>query len=147
MSPNLALRRVRSDELDAVRTLVEQVVAERYPEIVARHGAPHFAPESWGHATVAVLASVLVGVGRVFENRVTDLWVRAGHRGEGVGASLLQVLEADLRRAGYERAHLRCGADNTDARRFYVREGWTEVRAFPHERFGHPMVELTKRLD
>jgi ribosomal protein S18 acetylase RimI-like enzyme len=67
---------------------------------------------------------------------VENLYVAAGHRGEGVGTALLAAAERTLVDRGCEAVGLDVMAANEDARRFYERHGYT-----PHR------VEMERQLD
>jgi ribosomal protein S18 acetylase RimI-like enzyme len=67
---------------------------------------------------------------------VHNLFVRSGHRGEGVGGDLLAAAEARLAAEGADVVALEVMADNDAARRFYGRAGYR-----PHR------VELEKRVE
>ncbi len=58
---------------------------------------------------------------------VDDLITTAAERGAGLGAALLKELSAIGEAAGCGRLVLDTAATNTDARRFYVREGLVDV--------------------
>jgi ribosomal protein S18 acetylase RimI-like enzyme len=53
--------------------------------------------------------------------------VRPTYQGAGIGTSLMQTAETDLRRRGYHSITLNVGRDNPAARRFYERFGYTIV--------------------
>lgn len=67
---------------------------------------------------------------------VYNLYVRPGHRNEGVGRELLAEAERTLAEQGVDLVSLQAMADNEAARRFYERHGYRAHR-----------VELEKRLD
>lgn len=57
---------------------------------------------------------------------VETLTVVGGRRGEGIGKALLDAVYAELARGGIDTVALDVVASNTEARRFYEREGMTE---------------------
>lgn len=67
---------------------------------------------------------------------VRNLFVRPGHRDEGVGTTLLAAAEDALAGEGFSVVTLEAMAANDDAVRFYRRHGYETTR-----------VEMEKRLD
>jgi ribosomal protein S18 acetylase RimI-like enzyme len=57
--------------------------------------------------------------------------VRPEYRNQGVGTKLMQALESDLCRRGFQQVTLNVGKDNLDARRFYGRLGYFVVGSDP----------------
>jgi GNAT superfamily N-acetyltransferase len=58
---------------------------------------------------------------------VEDLLVADGHRSNGVGTRLLDALEQEARRRGYDRLALAVGTANEGARRLYERLGYVDA--------------------
>jgi len=75
---------------------------------------------------------------------VSDLWVRHDRRRTGIGRKLLAHAEHEILTRGHRTFHLRVVKSNTRAVEFYRTHGWRVHREFPHEKFGHPMFEMTK---
>ena len=67
---------------------------------------------------------------------VSNLYVRPGHRGEGIGGALLAAAEDALVEAGADAVALEALVDNERARAFYAEHGYEPNR-----------VELWKSLD
>lgn len=59
--------------------------------------------------------------------QVEDLLVAAGRRSRGVGTRLLDELEREARRRGFNRISLAVGVTNTGARRLYERQGYLDA--------------------
>jgi GNAT superfamily N-acetyltransferase len=57
---------------------------------------------------------------------IDDLVTARDARSQGHGAALLKFAEAEARRLGLNGLRLCTGSDNSEAKRFYEREGWTE---------------------
>lgn len=85
-----------------------------------------------------------MGVTMTRDEWVSDLWVRRETRGTGVGGKLLAHAEREIRDRGHDTIRLRVVKSNTRAVNFYQHYGWRVRREFPHEKFGHMMLEMTK---
>ena len=59
---------------------------------------------------------------------VEDLLVADAHRSHGVGTRLLDELEQEALRRGYDRISLAVGVGNDGARRLYERQGYVDAR-------------------
>lgn len=71
------------------------------------------------------------------------MWVAPRVRGLGVGARLLQALEACARKFGARVVHLETNRALTEAIALYRRSGYREVPAFNAERYAHHWFEKT----
>lgn len=60
-------------------------------------------------------------------NSIDQFYVRADQIGTGLAADLLAAAEAELEARGHKIARLDCGTGNDRARRFYNKNGWTEI--------------------
>ena len=56
-----------------------------------------------------------------------ELYVVPELRGRGIGSALLAAAEAEVRRRGGELLEINVDGDDTDARRFYERHGYTHI--------------------
>ncbi|MCW2991246.1 MAG: family N-acetyltransferase [Solirubrobacterales bacterium] len=78
---------------------------------------------------------------------VWAIFVRETHWGAGVARALLAAVTDEASGRGYREARLFTPALQARARRFYAREGWTEVgEPFAVELLGLDMVELRRPL-
>lgn len=57
--------------------------------------------------------------------------IRPLYRGNGLGTSMMKIVEADLKRRGYKKITLNVGRDNPEARRLYERLGYRVVANEP----------------
>ena len=104
-------------------------------ELVAARTAESFsarAMESVPITTVAMVGPELAGFAMVVADEVEQLYVAALHRGAGVADALLRHAEQQILRRGHREAWLAVVPDNTRARRFYERMGWTDAGRFDH---------------
>ena len=141
---DLLIRKATKSDVDAVRTLVQTVLEETYPGIWAVGEAPALNAEDWSRSRVAVAGGRIVGVVLTEEEWVSDLWVAAEHRGVGTGRRLLQAAEEELAGRGCIMFRLRVVKTNALAVRFYLKNGWSVSREFPHETLPVEMLELAK---
>lgn len=58
------------------------------------------------------------------EYLVSNLAVKKGQRGKGIGAQILPYIEAQAKQAGFQKLSLMVTLDNQNARRFYERHGF-----------------------
>jgi [ribosomal protein S18]-alanine N-acetyltransferase len=61
------------------------------------------------------------------DNYISDLWVSPGAQGLGAGRRLLEALENDIAKAGYDMVELETAALNASGIRFYERGGYAMV--------------------
>lgn len=95
-------------------------------------------------SVLAILGEEIVGVTMPRDEWVSDLWVRSDSRRSGIGTELLAHAEREIRSRGHDTLRLRVVKSNTHAVHFYQSQGWTVKREFPHEQFGHAMLEMIK---
>jgi GNAT superfamily N-acetyltransferase len=72
------------------------------------------------------------------------LWVRADHRGSGLGARLLAAAEQEIRRRGC--AQVALSTRSFQAPGFYARFGYLECGRTPAYPRGHDQIHLVKQL-
>ena len=141
MSANCVVRRVRFDDLDALvamcgeHALYEKAPYEPAGKAEALSQALFSAPPRL-HAWVAEAAGELVGYATATVEFSTwqageflhmdCLFVRAGRRGGGTGAALLQAVGDFARHTGCLEIQWQTPAWNVDAARFYGRFGAVE---------------------
>jgi GNAT superfamily N-acetyltransferase len=78
---------------------------------------------------------------------VWAVFAARSHWGTGAATTILAALVDHAREAGFSEARLYTPAGQARARRFYVREGWTEVgEPFMVEALGLDLVELRRPL-
>ena len=129
----IEIRRPRLLEQAAVNALVQTVVREVYATETTDF-------EDWTLGWGAFSGSEIIGIVHAIDDKIGDLWIAREWRSQGIGAQLLAKAEAEIRERGHAIAALRVVATNTRAQAFYTRNGWREVRRYPHERF--PAIEM-----
>ena len=75
---------------------------------------------------------------------VIQVFVASSHWGTPVATELMQALADEAGRRGYEHMRLFTPAGAGRARRFYEREGWTEVAYVEETPLGFPVVEYRR---
>jgi GNAT superfamily N-acetyltransferase len=71
-----------------------------------------------------------------------ELYVVPALRGQGIGSALLALVEATARQHGAELLEINVDGEDTDARRFYERHGYTNTEPGQHE----PMLYYYREL-
>jgi len=89
------------------------------------------------------LAGVALGEAVAGMARLHDLLVAEGHRGQGLGGRLVELFCARAADLGAARCFLRC-PDTDRHRRFYQRQGFTEIALLPRYYHGHDFVEYLR---
>ena len=118
------------------------------------HAAYHdFCAKQWDRILVAHVQGAVAGWGarEKLDHVISDLWVDPEQQGKGVGASLLAVLEDQIRKAGFENVELEMHANNAPAIAFYERFGYRvtamSVKYAPSLQQDIPKVSMLKQLD
>jgi GNAT superfamily N-acetyltransferase len=88
-------------------------------------------PERLEQTTVATIDSSVVGFVTVREDEIEQLYVAELARGTGVATALLRNAEARIA-ASFDRGWLSVVERNSRARRFYARNGWSDVGAIDY---------------
>jgi GNAT superfamily N-acetyltransferase len=123
--------------------LVDEKVAEFYvPDRVAREVDPALLSRRWHGYLVAEVGGVVVGAaggGMVAEDvgQLFVLYLDLGHRGAGIGSSLLAAVTEQQRALGATRQRVAVLAGNPYGVPFYLARGFHEVarQRYPD---GHP---------
>jgi GNAT superfamily N-acetyltransferase len=140
------IRSSQPEDFATVECLVRGVVAEKYGHLFAAAPPPANSSGDWHGSLLAEVQGKIVGVGLAKQDCVYDLWLAAEYRNHGLGAALLAKLETQIAQAGFNIAQLRVVAENSAARRFYARNGWTQGNTYPHEKWGFAMVDFSKSV-
>jgi ribosomal protein S18 acetylase RimI-like enzyme len=143
MSEEIVIRLARASENDSIHALVQAIADETFAYLFAPSQVP-IGPANWFSAWLAISGEEIVGVVMTRDEWLSDLWVRRDSRGTGIGRKLLAPAEEEIRGRGHDTIRLRVVKTNTRAVDFYRRHGWRVQREFPHEKYGHMMLEMTK---
>ncbi|NYE72240.1 GNAT family N-acetyltransferase [Microlunatus parietis] len=82
--------------------------------------------------SVADRDGTIIGFIMINNDEVEQVYVAEAGRGTGIADTLLAEAERRIAAGGHSRAWLAVVADNTRARRFYERNGWTDEGLFDH---------------
>jgi GNAT superfamily N-acetyltransferase len=93
---------------------------------------------------VADVEGCILGFVVCFDDLVHLLMTRLDRQRTGVGSHLLSHAEDAIAARGHKGARLETFAANTQARQFYEKAGWQEVRFGDVEGLGVPLVFLEK---
>src|SRR5215218_1145763 len=109
----------------------DELVAIRTPENFVERST-HIQP----HTTLAVIDGTVVGFVAIAVDEIDQLFVDAAARGQGVADVLLKAGEDAIAAAGHDEAWLAVVATNARARRFCVRNGWSDGGEFTYRTDG-----------
>ena len=144
MSNALNIRQSTFADNAAINQLVTEVVVECYGHLL-----PCYAPDpnaDWEHAWVSEKNGKIIAVLLTAGEWIDDLWIVKAERRSGLGSRLLQIAEQEIAARGNGQARLRFVAENAVAFKFYTKNGWQNLRRFPHEKYSFEMVEMSKPL-
>jgi GNAT superfamily N-acetyltransferase len=147
--PSMASVRIRpalEDDLPQIVQLVVEVVGETYGHLFKELPPVPNDFGVWGACWSALIDDMVIGIGLACGDYIDDLWIKRAYRGQGIGTALLGALERQIAGQGHTTARLRVVAENEGARRFYMRHGWQELKLYPHEVWGFPMLDMSKAL-
>lgn len=145
MSAGIVIRRAEPSESDSVHALVQAIADETFAYLFPSSRVPIGEP-NWLDAWLAISGDEIVGVMMTQDQWVSDLWIRHDCRRTGIGSKLLEHAEHEILSRGHHTLHLRVVKTNTRAVAFYQAHGWRVHREFPHEKFGHAMLEMIKSI-
>lgn len=140
------IRRATEADIAAASRLITNVVTEVYGHLIEDIASTAASNEHLIDSLLATANGKVVGVGLSVDEVVDDLWLLPEARGEGIGSTLLRMMEIEIAKRDYTEGKLRVFTENILARRFYESHGWKENRRYPHERLGHGMIDFVKNV-
>jgi ribosomal protein S18 acetylase RimI-like enzyme len=146
MSLEIIIRRAEPSENESVHALVQAIADETFAHLFAPSQVP-IGEANWLSAWLGISGKEIVGVAMTRDEWLSDLWVRCDRRRTGIGGKLLAHAEREICSRGNHTLRLRVVKSNTRAVEFYQHYGWSVHHEFPHEKFGHRMLEMTKSTD
>jgi GNAT superfamily N-acetyltransferase len=155
MTAQVEVRRATAADAEAVRTIVLRAVRETnardYPASVIDRLAATLPEkiasklEDW-QAYVAVVEGRIVGTGSLNGQTVSSVFVLPDYQGRGVGAKLMDVLEAA---ADVQPKSALTLQSSVTAQAFYAKRGFTVVREsfYGEERTIHMSKDISTRVE
>ena len=148
-------RRAAEEDVPKVVNLLLETVLEVYGRILPEDRLEPWVEgerlsgdvnSSWQNMIVAEKAGQVVAVAARFDDLVGLIWVHPAHQREGIGSALLDIVEAEIKNSGYEKAKLGCFSDNDRAMEFYQAKGWKLLCEEMDEEAGALKTVMTKKL-
>jgi GNAT superfamily N-acetyltransferase len=143
----MTIRQFEAQEAEAVSRLIIdnllQINVNDYDEPTVRQLARFYTPEfvldyaRAGEMIVALEGQDLVGTATLQQERVRNVFVKAGWHGQGIGRRLMCCIEDSARRQALPRLALRANVGAVD---FYQRLGFTSV-GVKEERVGEARLK------
>jgi len=129
----LEFRKAVKEDIPDLIELFKETIVEVYGQILPRERLEPWIEgerlrndinQMWPKMIVAQKASEIVAVAASLEDKVALLWVRPTYHRKGIGGVLLDIVEMEIKKSGYETAKLECFSDNDQAMGFYLAKGW-----------------------
>lgn len=102
--------------------------------------------QMWQKMIIASLDGEVVALAGSLDDKVAIIWVHPAHHRKGIGGSLLDIAENEIKKSGYEKATLDCFSDNHRALGFYQAKGWKILSQEMDEYSGAMKTVMTKVL-
>jgi len=100
----------------------------------------------WQNMIVAEQAGEVMGVAARSDDMIQLLWIHPAHQRKGIGSVLLDLVETELQKSGYDQAKMMCFSDNDLAMEFYRARGWKPLCEEMSEELGIRVMVMTKVL-
>jgi ribosomal protein S18 acetylase RimI-like enzyme len=156
-SADVLVRRARPADAAALKAILRDTFESTWRPNISARAAQAYVDEDRPSAYVARCGLAfwvaeregqLVGLAHRQDDFVHALHVRAGHARRGVGARLMDQVEAEIVRAGFAAARLETDSFNTASQAFYAARGYREAGRYPDEEWnsGLTTIQLVKAL-
>ncbi len=152
-----AIRKAAREDVPSLVRLCKETISEVYgpfiPQEVLRpwvegNAVAGLIESQWPRMVVTEngAGDKVVGVAATFEDAVDLLWVHPSHHGMGIGAALLDHVEAQMHKKGHRTGRLCCFSQNHRAMSFYQSRGWTIAGEGRNEETGALETRMVKTL-
>jgi ribosomal protein S18 acetylase RimI-like enzyme len=144
------------EDIPKIVKLLKETILEVYGQILPRDRLEPWIEgdrlesdvnQIWQKMIVAQLDDEIVALAASLEDKVAIIWVHPAHHRNGIGSALLDIVEAEIRNSGYEKATLDCFSDNHKALCFYQAKGWKILSPEMDEYAGAMKTIMTKTLN
>lgn len=127
-------RNAREDDVDILAEIgfrawekaMEAIGEMSDMRVSAREAFVNFTRSSWLTITVVEQTGSVVGwaAREHLDELISDFWIAPEYQGQGLGTALLQEVEAEIVRQGFEKARIETHAQNNEAIGFFEKNGY-----------------------
>ncbi|MDD4650720.1 MAG: GNAT family N-acetyltransferase [Methanothrix sp.] len=151
----IRFRKATEEDVPKLIKLCKETVVRVYDQILPREKLESWVEggkiaemvnKQWQEMIVAERVGEIMGVAAILDDMVDFLWVHPDHHRKGIGSALLDLVETEINRSGYELARLECFSDNYRAMGFYQAKGYNPISEDMDEDAGALKKVMTKSL-
>jgi len=151
----LEFRKAVKEDVPKLITFLKETIVEVYGQILSREILEPWVEgdrldsdvnQLWPNMIVAEKAGEILAVAANLDDKVAFLWVHPAHHRKGIGSVLLDIVETEIGKSGYETAKLECFSDNDRAMGVYLAKGWKILCEEMDEDAGALKIVMTKTL-
>lgn len=148
-------RKAAREDIPKLTDFFRETIVEVYGQILSREKLEPWIEGDmmsqevnnlWQNMIVAEQAGEVRGVAARSDDMIQLLWIHPAHQRKGIGSVLLDIVETELKKSGYEQAKMICFSDNDQAMEFYRARGWKPLCEEMNKELGVPVTVMTKTL-